>query len=196
MNKITRRKDIIIVSGLPRSGTSMMMNMLEMGGVPVLTDRERTADKDNPRGYFEHEKVKKLRDGEVEWLKEAKGKAVKIIATHLPYLPEDNQYQIIFMERMLDEIIASQNRMLINRGKDTGRVSDGEMKAIFEKHLKQIHKLMKNNAYFSFIRISYNNLLKDPDYHIEHIVEFLGLPLNRQSMVDIIDPELYRHRAH
>ncbi|NJN53987.1 MAG: sulfotransferase [Anaerolineae bacterium] len=107
---------VIIVSGLPRSGTSMMMKMLEVGGIPPLTDQIRTADNDNPKGYYEFERVKQLDKGDTAWVADAQGKVVKVISQLLRYLPADQEYRVIFMRRNMDEILASQQKMLINRG--------------------------------------------------------------------------------
>ena len=107
---------VFIVSGLPRSGTSLMMMILNAAGIPPLTDYERNADEDNPRGYYEFERVKKLKDGDFGWLENAQGKAVKVISALLTYLPEGYTYKVIFMRRELSEILASQRKMLINRG--------------------------------------------------------------------------------
>ena len=114
---------IVVVSGLPRSGTSMMMQMLEAGGMNVLTDGLRTADEDNLKGYFEYEKVKALKTDQ-SWLPEARGKAVKIISELLKYLPDTHTYRIIFMRRALEEVLASQDRMLIRRGVQPGGQAD------------------------------------------------------------------------
>src|ERR1043165_1737839 len=121
-----KRKPITVVSGLPRSGTSMMMKMLEAGGMSLLVDNLRTADDDNPAGYYEFEPVKKLSQGDFDWLEEAQGKAVKVIAALLADLPSAYTYQIIFMRRDMFEILASQNKMLLNRGEDLKKISDAE----------------------------------------------------------------------
>jgi hypothetical protein len=115
---------VVVVSGLPRSGTSMLMNMLDAGGIPPLTDNLRAADDDNPRGYYEFEPVKKLREGDFSWLPNAQGKSVKIISALLAYLPPTETFQVLFMQRAIPEILASQRRMLINRGEDPDKVSD------------------------------------------------------------------------
>ena len=110
---------IVVVSGLPRSGTSMMMQMLEAGGMEVMTDGLRAADEDNLKGYFEYETVKALHTDR-NWLPEARGKAVKIISELLKYLPETQTYRIIFLRRALEEVLASQDRMLVRRGVQPG----------------------------------------------------------------------------
>lgn len=106
---------VVIVSGLPRSGTSMMMSMLKAGGMELLVDSQRKADDDNPKGYYELEKVKNLRHDN-SWLNEASHKAVKVISILLYQLPEDIRYKIIFIKRNLDEVLASQQLMLERRG--------------------------------------------------------------------------------
>ncbi len=127
---------ITIVTGLPRSGTSLMMKMLEVGGIPPLTDRARVADEDNPKGYYEFERVKKLPQ-DTSWLPEAEGKAVKMVSMLLYDLPKDRAYKIIFMRRQMEEILASQKKMLLRRNKDM-IVNDAEMRELFTGHLKNI----------------------------------------------------------
>ncbi|HNY87520.1 MAG TPA: hypothetical protein PKN23_13545, partial [Candidatus Hydrogenedentes bacterium] len=107
--------EIVVVSGLPRSGTSMMMRMLAAGGMPLFTDGVRAADSDNPLGYFEHEAVKRLRE-DASWVPGAAGKAVKVVSALLPALPEGFQYRVILMRRPLEEVLASQRRMFGRRG--------------------------------------------------------------------------------
>src|SRR6185369_5935200 len=114
---------VIIVSGLPRSGTSMMMSMLVAGGIKAMTDSIRTADEDNPKGYFELEKVKELEKDHL-WLSDAAGKAIKIISALLKHLPREYPYKTIFMRREMKEILASQRQMLIRRGEATDTISD------------------------------------------------------------------------
>src|ERR1700730_12387191 len=99
---------IVVVSGTPRSGTSMAMKMLDAGGMPTLTDGIRAADESNPKGYYEFERVKELdKNGDIAWLSDARGNAVKIISFLLTFLPESFDYQVIFMDRDLDEVLAS-----------------------------------------------------------------------------------------
>src|SRR5512147_2016070 len=129
---------VTIVSGLPRSGTSMMMKLLEAGGLPPLTDNLRTADEDNPKGYYEFERVKQLPKGDVAWLPEAQGKVVKVIAALLPYLPAEYTYRVVFMQRAMPEVLASQRQMLIRRGEDPNKIPDEVMANLFQKHLKQV----------------------------------------------------------
>ena len=128
-----RQSPVIIVSGLPRSGTSMMMRMLEKGGLSLLVDGIRTPNDDNPKGYYEFERVKDLPE-DIEWIDDAHGKVVKVLAELIKHLPDTHKYRIIFIQRSLDEVIASQRRMLIRRGEDPDKVSGEELKMLFERH--------------------------------------------------------------
>lgn len=186
---------IIIVSGLPRSGTSMMMKMLDAGGIPPLTDEIRTADTDNPRGYYEFERVKKLDKGDTAWLVEAQGKAVKVISMLLKHLPPDYTYRVIFMQRHLEETLASQKRMLNHRDKPTETVSDEELKTLFQKHLQQIEAWLTSQPNLRVLYVNYNALLADPTEHVQQLNRFLGGQLDEEKMIAVIDPKLYRQRA-
>jgi hypothetical protein len=185
---------ITIVSGLPRSGTSMMMKMLEAGGMQVLTDSIRTADMDNPKGYYEFERVKALPDGDFEWLPEARGKAVKVIAALVPYLPSNFKYRIIFMRRSMPEVLASQRKMLINRGEDPGKINDEMITNIYEKHLKQVDAWMTKQTHLQRIEVNYNEMVVSPEQYITRVNAFLGGILDVQNMHNVIDPTLYRQR--
>ena len=185
---------IIIVSGLPRSGTSMLMAMLEAGGVPLLTDGERVADDDNPKGYFEFERVKKLQEGDVSWLPEAQGKAVKIISYLLFKLPDTHQYQVIFIHRKLDEILSSQKKMLLNRGEDPNKVNDAELKTVLSNHLTQIEEWFGNQPNIRSLEVDYNRILEDSEADIQRIVEFLDFALDPEGVKRVIDHKLYRQR--
>jgi hypothetical protein len=193
--KKDRRQFISIVSGLPRSGTSLMMSMLAAGGLDVLTDRLRTADNDNPVGYFELEEVKKLMKGEHSWLAKSNGKAVKVISTLLPYLPDGYHYRIIFMRRAMEEILASQRKMLINRGEDPEKVSDDQMAEMFKKNLQQSEHWINSQAHATRIDINYRQLITNPEPLVAEINIFLGGGLDEDKMLGVIDPSLYRHRS-
>jgi hypothetical protein len=185
---------VLVVSGLPRSGTSLMMMMLEAAGIPPLTDREREADQDNPKGYFEFERVKKLKEGDTKWVKEAPGKAVKVISALLSHLPKGYNYKVLFMVRTLPEILASQRKMLVNRGEDPDKISDAEMAGYFEKHLRQVREWLKSQANFSLLEVDYNQLLTDPEPLVHEINLFLGGNLEEERMLRTIDRQLYRQR--
>ncbi|MBN1246468.1 MAG: sulfotransferase family protein [Anaerolineae bacterium] len=185
---------VIIVSGLPRSGTSMMMRMLERGGLSVLQDGIREPNADNPKGYYEFERVKKLPQGDVAWLPEAQGKVVKVIAALLVHLPDTHTYKVLFMRRKMEEILASQRRMLVRRGEDPDAVDDAEMARLFEKHLAQVYAWMAQQANLSYLDVDYNAALADPLPAAKAVRAFLGLPLDEIAMASVVDPTLYRQR--
>ena len=188
------KKIITIVSGLPRSGTSMMMRMLEAGGMRILKDEIRKADEDNPAGYYEFEKVKELKK-DPSWLENAKGKAVKIISSLLEHLPERYIYKIIFIHRNMEEILDSQRQMLIRRGEATNEVSDEKVGKMFLKHLKKIEERLNKQSNMDVLTVHYNEILKEPAKHGEIINRFLGNTLNTKNMTDVIDQTLYRQRG-
>lgn len=188
------KQPITIVSGLPRSGTSMMMKILDAGGLAPLTDNFRAADTDNPKGYYEFERVKQLIKGDTAWLPEAQGKAVKVIAIFLPHLPTEFNYRIIFMRRAMPEILASQREMLIRRGEDPDKIGDEELTRLYEKHLRQVNTWLNTQPHVQRIDVHYNQLLHNPTAEIERINQFLGNSLNFDKMVQVVDPSLYRQR--
>jgi len=184
---------ITIVSGLPRSGTSMMMKMLEAGGLQALTDNIRAADEDNPRGYFEFERVKQI-ENDKTWLEDARGRVVKLISALLKHLPPYYNYKVIFMRRAMPEILASQRQMLIRRGEPADAVPDDKMAAMFEKHVAQVESWLATQPNIETIYVSYNEVMKDARPHAELINKFLGGTLNVDSMVGVTDAALYRQR--
>jgi argonaute-like protein implicated in RNA metabolism and viral defense len=185
---------VIIVSGLPRSGTSMMMKMLEAGGIAPLTDEIRTADKDNPKGYYEFERVKKLDEGDAAWLDQASGKVVKVISALLKHLPPGYAYKVIFMQRRMEEILASQRQMLIRRGEPADSISDEKMTGLFSKHLAQVQAWIAEQPNIDVLYVSYNEILENPTGNVEKINQFLGNTLNQEKMISVIDEGLYRQR--
>jgi hypothetical protein len=185
---------ITIVSGLPRSGTSMMMKMLEAGGLPSLTDDIRKADDDNPKGYYEFERVKKMPDGDTAWIEEAHGKTVKVISALLEHLPPDVSYRVLFMQRNMDEILASQKKMLVHSGKPTDKVSDDQLTDLYAKHLAKIKLWLSKQPNFYVLYLDYNAILDKPMDYIDTINDFLDNSLNAGKMAEVIDPNLYRQR--
>jgi hypothetical protein len=188
------KDSITVVSGLPRSGTSMMMKMLDAGGIPPLTDEIREADTDNPKGYYEFERVKQLNKGDTAWLPDAQGKAVKVIAALLEHLPPDYNYRVIFMQRQLGEILRSQKQMLIRRGESTDKVSDEEIAVLFQKHVDHITSWLAEQPNFDVVYISYNRMLEAPSEQVARIDDFLGNRLDVEKSVAVVDPTLYRQR--
>jgi hypothetical protein len=191
--KSHEKQPVIIVSGLPRSGTSMMMRMLIEGGLSVLTDERRRADDDNPNGYFELEEVKQLREGNSAWLKEANGKVVKVISSLLEYLPDKYHYKIIFMERDFHETLASQKKMLDHRGQES-RLTDMEMEQQFQTHLAAMKPWLVRQPNMEVLYVNYNALMAGPEPFCDRITDFLGLPLDRSQMLAVPDKQLYRNR--
>ena len=185
---------IVVVSGLPRSGTSMMMKMLAAGGIAPLTDELRVADGDNPKGYYEIERVKQLDKGDTGWLPMARGKVVKIISFLLQYLPADERYQVIFLRRNLDEILASQRKMIINRGEDPNQMDDAQVAAMFDRHIELIEKWLERQPHVDTLYIHYSDVMADPLREIDRMCRFLGRDLDIQAMAEVVDFNLYRNR--
>jgi len=186
------KKQIYVISGLPRSGTSMMMKMFESGGIEPFIDNIRVPDEDNPKGYYEFERVKQLPQDN-SWMGEAKGRVVKIISMLLEYLPSEYKYKIIFMQRHMDEILASQAAMLERSGKSAG-ILDEDLSIKFSKHLEQIKKWLAHQPNIKTLFVNYNSLLQSPGEHIKRINEFTEYKLREDKMLEIIDPSLYRQR--
>ncbi|MFQ5430021.1 MAG: sulfotransferase family protein [Phycisphaerae bacterium] len=191
---MNRDETVTIVSGLPRSGTSMMMMMLDAGGIPPLSDGIRTADDDNPKGYYEFERVKKIKE-DTAWLPDAKGKAVKMISQLLLHLPAGYTYKVLFMRRKIEEILASQRQMLIRRGthKEDG-VSDEDMGKMLLMHVDQVLKTMAGRDDVDLLEVDYNAVLADASDIIPRINTFLGGNLNTEAMTGVVDRSLYRQR--
>jgi hypothetical protein len=186
---------ITVVSGLPRSGTSMMMKMLEAGGLPVLSDFERTADADNPEGYYEFERVKGLDKGDTVWVNDAHGKVVKVISALLEHLPPGHFYRVVFMHRRIEEILASQQKMMERRGEVNNKVSNAEMQELFGKHVAKTTYWLEQQPNFAVLDVNYNELLANPEPHVQEINRFLGGELDETAMIAAVNPELYRNRA-
>jgi sulfotransferase family protein len=192
-NKDSKKQPIVIVSGLPRSGTSMMMRMLAEGGIPVVTDELRRADSDNPNGYFEFETVRQMSEGNVEWLAKANGKAVKVISALLEYLPSNYSYKIIFLEREIKEILESQRKMLANRN-EKATADEAGIEMQIQKHLSVMKPWLVRQPNIEVLYVNYNTLMTKPEPLCEQITEFLDLPLNLTRMLTVPDRHLYRNR--
>ena len=186
---------ITIVSGLPRSGTSMMMRALEAGGIPVLVDGLREADEDNPRGYYELEQVKKIaQDQARSWLDAAPGKAVKLIARLLTELPVGPRYKVLFMRRELDEVLKSQKKMLERRGEPMGP-DDDEMRRLLLGHVLETEDWLRTRPDIAVLFVSYNRMVAEPRPQAERIARFLEGRVDVTKMVEVVDQALYRQRA-
>ena len=187
-------KPIIVVSGLPRSGTSMMMQMLQAGGLGILTDNIRKEDKNNQRGYLEYEGVKKLKYGDYDWLDQAKGKAVKIISSLLEYLPDSYEYKIIFMKREMGEILASQGQMLQSNGKPYQDSNNDRLALIYRKHLNQISIWLNNQPNMEVLNVDYNLTIDNSQLTSAKIASFLDTPLDISKMAQAVHKELYHQK--
>lgn len=186
----TRKGEVVVVSGLPRSGTSMMMQMLQAGGVLIACDDQVTPDENNPKGYFEYEPVKRSMS-DTSWLEYAEGKAVKVIAQLLPYLRLQYRLKIIFMERNTDEVLLSQQRMLVSRKKGKG-VYDIGLRDIYRQHMDNALTWAEKSHNVDYICLQYKDVIMDPAKASEQVNQFLGGYLNEKNMAEVVDAELYR----
>jgi len=175
----------------------MMMSALRAGGMPLLLDGIREADANNPKGYFEYERVKKLPVGDTEWLKSAEDKAVKIISALLEHLSDAYDYRVIFMERDIDEILKSQKRMLARNGTDQGAtVSDEDMRRHFQAYLEEVQSLLNERGWLKVIYVSYNQVLQNPIGEFQRVAKFLDGKVDPVLMMEVVDPTLYREKIN
>jgi hypothetical protein len=173
----------------------MAMMMLKAGGVPLLTDDVRLADENNPNGYFEFEPVKRLDSaGDPAWLAGAGGRAVKIISFLLTWLPETHDYRVLFMQRDLDEVIASQEQMLLRRGESADGAGADAMREIYAQHLEQVERFLSNRRCFTRLPVSYRGAIERPIVEARRISDFLGGSLDVERMAAVANPQLYRNR--
>ena len=184
---------ITIVSGMPRSGTSMMMQMLAAGGLDILTDNIRENDENNPKGYLEYQKVKKLASDN-SWISEGQNKVVKIIAQLLQHLPAIYQYKVIFMEREMEEIIKSQQIMLGKKADVEKKIYPTELADTFKKQLEKTRSWIKTHPQFEVVYVSYTDVINNPTEVAENLSIFLDSDLNIAAMADAVDSNLYRNR--
>jgi len=192
---MTLHNVITIVSGLPRSGTSMMMKMLDAGGLGAITDNVRKADLDNPKGYYEFEIVKKIKE-DSSWIAGTQGKAFKMVAPLLRYLPKEFQYQIIFMRREMKEMLESQNKMLERLGQPSRGFSDEKMADLFSKQLAELDPWLDQQENVRVLKVTYNDVLAGPVDQVRRVAEFIEQDLDTRNMLDIVDPSLYRNKRH
>lgn len=187
-------RPVIIVSGLPRSGTSMAMKMLEAAGMEVVVDNIRSADEDNPKGYFEDERVKDLAEMEDKgWLKGARGRVIKVVSSLLNYLPANNHYKVVFMRRNLHEVLASQAKMLVRRGEES-HTDDNELLAMYESHLEKVEFQLRFRPNFDALYLDYSDVVADPANEAARIASFVGGGLDARLMAGAVDGSLYRNR--
>ena len=185
---------VTVVSGLPRSGTSLAMQMIHVGGIPALTDGQRTSDDSNPRGYFELERVKQLKQDK-SWLDDAAGKVVKVIHLLLAELPDDRPYRVVFMQRDLREVVQSQATMLARSGRAGGQLAPERLIAVYEQQLKTVEQWLAARPNFSVLRVPYAQLVSDPSGVVPTVNAFLGGTLDEARMRAAVDPGLHRNKA-
>jgi hypothetical protein len=184
---------ITVVSGLPRSGTSLMMQMLAAGGMPVLSDDVRSADTDNPRGYYEFEPVKSIAE-DASWLDDAEGKAVKMVYLLLYELPADREYNVILMQRNLQEVVASQNRMLDRLGEPRAAVGDERLADLLRIRITKAARWLAARQNIRSLTVNYNKLVRHPAGYSRRLIRFLGGHLDSAAMAAVVDPTLYRQK--
>lgn len=189
----TDKNFITVVSGLPRSGTSMIMRMLEAGGMPVVTDNIRKADADNPNGYYELEPVKQL-SRDTSWLVDAHDKAVKVIYSLLYFLPKDHDYRVIFMRRKVHEVIASQKAMLLRQHAEGSRLDDARLAQAFQVQLQELDTWIRNQDNFAVLNINHHDVLYASKSAVIEIDRFLGYGLHMDAMVKMVNPAFHRQK--
>ena len=185
---------VTIVSGLPRSGTSMMMRSLEAGGMAVLTDAVRAADDDNPGGYYEYERVKTLPE-DAGWLDQARGRAVKVIYKLAYHLPPGLPCKILFLQRDLAEVVASQEKMLARRGMPAGAVPAETMIRLFQSEVLAFRNWVQGRRDLDCLFVDYAGLVARPEPGMQAVADFLDLPLDVAAMARVTAPGLHRNRA-
>ena len=171
----------------------MMMQVLEAGGIPALKDDIRAADEDNPKGYYEFERVKQIAHDQA-WLENAQGRAVKMVSALLLQLPNTYTYKVVFMSRQMQEILASQNRMLSRKGEPPNAVGDEKMALLFQKHLDQVTQWIGEQPNIQVLYVNYNEVMAEPLEQIERINQFLGNRLDVEKVSGVVDRTLYRQR--
>ncbi len=182
---------IIVVSGLPRSGTSVMMQMLDQGGIEAVTDVIREPDVDNPRGYYEFEQVKKIKE-DASWLPATRGKAVKMVSQLLYDLPATETYRVILMDRPLDEVLISQEKMLDRLGRPVAHRE--QIKGAFVDHLKRLRDWLSTQPHIDVLTVPYADLIAQPHEQAARIAQFLDREVDVQAMAAAVDSSLYRNR--
>jgi len=185
--------DLVIVTGLPRSGTSMMMRMLEAGGISALTDKLRTADEDNPAGYYEFDPVKGTKN-DSSWISESRGKAVKMVYQLIYDMPTEHSYKLVLMRRRMEEILASQQAMLARNGQDVGEANDAMLAELFHKALAQFEVWADAQPNIQMLSVDYNRIQQEPFEEMQRLGDFLDRHLDLETMAGIVDPGLYRNR--
>jgi len=174
----------------------MAMKMLEAGGLPLLTDSSRPSDIGNPGGYYEFEPVQQLdKNGDLPWLRSARGKGLKVSSWLVTRLPEIYDYRVIFLQRNLDEVMASQNALLLQRGEPRGIEDPDSMRLIYSRHLDQVRRFLDERSCFTTLTVDYAEVVERPAAEAKRLAGFLHRSLDVEGMSAAVDPGLYRHRS-
>jgi len=194
LRSIRYGRPVVVVSGLPRSGTSMLMSMLNAGGLEVISDENRAPDRDNPKGYYEDDRVKILEStSDKSWVRGARGKGIKVISHLLRTLPAENFYRVLLARRDLGEILMSQNKMLDRLG-ENNPIDDAEAISHYQQHLRQVHSMVGVRSNFELMEVDYSGVVSDPGVWSEGICDFLRMDLDPAQMRGMVDERLYRNR--
>ena len=189
------RPFVTVVSGLPRSGTSLLMQMLRAGGMPVLADAARPPDPDNPRGYLEYEPVRRI-ERDAGFVAGAVGRAIKIVVPLVRHLPATHAYRVLLVERHIDEVIASQEAMLARRGAaEAGELPPARLAAIYAAQLTEARDRLAALPACDVLAVAHATLVSDPAAAAAAIDAFLGGGLDRAAMARAVDATLHRQRA-
>lgn len=192
-SELSLHDTVVVVTGLPRSGTSLMMQMLEAGGIPIYCDAERLPDEDNPRGYFEHQAILRLMQDQ-SWVPSAKGHAIKVITALLQHLPKGLAYRVICMERDLDEVLASQAKMIERAGKRGGNLGPEKMKSAFAKSLDQARSWVLAQRGSALLNVRHREAIENPVGVAQAVREFTAATGSVEEMAAVVDPALFRNR--
>ena len=190
----TSKSFVTVVSGLPRSGTSMMMRMLEAGGISPVVDGERKANADNPMGYYEFEPVKALKE-DSSWVADSTGQAVKVIYKLVYDLPNNVPYRIVFMQRDIEEVLSSQEKMMRRDGLDPDTIGRDLLYNLFQTDVMDFRRWAEVQGNIRIMYADYRRMIDEPEEMSRHIAEFLEQDLDIQAMASVVDPDLYRNRA-
>jgi hypothetical protein len=185
---------VTIVTGVPRSGTSLLMQMLRAGGLALLCDEARPSDLDNPRGYFEFTPAKATQRDSA-WVAGASGRAVKLAHTLVATLPAGPEYRILLLRRPMAEVVASQRAWLARRGLAAGDLPEARLAAVFRAQLEELEAAVAARSGASLLRVEFARLLSDPLRVAREVRAFLALPLDCVAMAAAVEPALYRQRA-
>jgi len=191
-------KTFVLISGLPRSGTSLLMQMLAAGGMQIMSDGQREADPDNPRGYYEWEAIKQIHK-QPQLLDEEglERKAIKAVSPLLTKMPRQHDYKVIFMTRPIEEVVASQARMIQRLGQQGAQLDTQRLRAELTRHRDQTLAWLEKSRHMQFLEIDYPTLVQSPAPFVDQLAQFLGPDLlpNTAAMHEAVDPSLHRQKS-